>query len=179
PDLGVLVLCEGARCGALEEAIQIAPLLGHEVRCAPVTASEMLAGELAGIAERTRARRTHQRTIAALNQRIAADLPDARQARAAEYVGQLLDHAPIGIVALDAHGRVVAWNAHAHEIFGRSERSMLGAPLDPLFPDHERARWEACRLGCATARDVTSGRPLPRTPPRETFRMQGQAGLLD
>jgi len=169
PDVGVLVLCDDTGCDEFRKALQMAPLLGDEVRCVAVTAREALAGELAGIALRARARRAHQRTIAALNKRIAEADPEAPRTRAGEYVGQLLDHAPIGIVALDARGRVVAWNARADQIFGRSERRMLGTPLDALFEPHERTRWEA----------FSSPAPLRRAPQRETFRMGGAAGPLD
>ncbi len=70
--------------------------------------------------------------------------------------GSVLDHAPIGVLALDAEQRVVAWNRRARHILGRSERAAMGARLDELLPPAT-----AAQLGQLIARageeDVTSG----------------------
>jgi len=49
-------------------------------------------------------------------------------------LGQLLDHVPIGVVALDAGLRVTAWNAHAGRLLARSEAESLGEPFCDLLP---------------------------------------------
>ncbi|MEX2670523.1 MAG: PAS domain S-box protein [Phycisphaeraceae bacterium] len=67
---------------------------------------------------------------------------EAPAPRINEYLGQLLDHAPIGVITLDVESTIRGWNHHAREIFGHSERAMLGKPLWCLFdsPEAERLR---------------------------------------
>jgi len=57
-----------------------------------------------------------------------------RDLRAPEVLGQLLDHVPIGVVALDAALRVRGWNAHAGQLLARSELDSLGELFCDLLP---------------------------------------------
>ena len=58
----------------------------------------------------------------------------AREQGAGEVLGQLFDHVPIGVVALDARLRVRAWNAHAGQLLARSEHDSLGELFCDLVP---------------------------------------------
>ncbi|PZQ80840.1 MAG: PAS sensor domain-containing protein [Ancylobacter novellus] len=58
----------------------------------------------------------------------------------------LLDSAADAVVASDAEGLIVLWNAGAERIFGFSEDEALGASLDIIIPEPFRARhWEGYR----------------------------------
>ena len=173
-DLGVLVLADEAHGAELVEAIQFSPLLGDGVRCVPSLPRAALAGELQGVAARTRARRAHRRTIAALNERIAPPGEAPPRTRAEEYFGQIVDHAPIGIVVLDARRRVVGWNREAEVLSGRSEREMLGAALPPLFAANDAFRLEAFLSRAPVTMEPRSSPPL-----RDTFCMLSAAGPID
>jgi len=74
---------------------------------------------------------------------------DAREARAAsgftrEAIGAaLIDSAADSIVASDAKGDIVLWNAGSQRIFGFTEDEALGQSLDIIIPEPFRARhWE-------------------------------------
>ncbi|MFT3766463.1 MAG: ATP-binding protein [Minicystis sp.] len=168
PDLGVIVLCGSElRCGDVGQAIRQAPLVGDDVRSVPDEPREDLAGALADAVARTKARRASRHADGA---RPSERRPGAVRGCADEgYVGQILDNAPLGIVALDGERRVVSWNLAAEHLFGRTEREMLGSTLDPLFIADEEAHWAS--FGRAT--------PAPRVPLRDTFCMHGAVGRVD
>jgi PAS domain S-box-containing protein len=44
------------------------------------------------------------------------------------------------VIASDAEGRIVLWNAAAQRIFGHSEAEALGQPLDMIIPERMRQR---------------------------------------
>lgn len=58
----------------------------------------------------------------------------------------LLDSAADAVVASDAEGAIVLWNAGAERIFGFTEEEALGRSLDIIIPEPFRARhWEGYR----------------------------------
>lgn len=58
----------------------------------------------------------------------------------------LLDSAADAVVASDAEGAIVLWNAGAERIFGFTEDEALGQSLDIIIPEPFRARhWEGYR----------------------------------
>lgn len=60
--------------------------------------------------------------------------------------GVLLDSAADAVVASDADGAIVAWNAGAERIFGFTEQEALGQSLDIIIPEPFRARhWQGYR----------------------------------
>jgi PAS domain S-box-containing protein len=87
--------------------------------------------------QRTARRRQYQAQLHIANQRLA-DLATPRPS-ATEYLGRLLDYAPIGITTLDQQGAVVGWNRTASVLLQRSEREVLGQPFVSLFPTTEHA----------------------------------------
>ena len=44
------------------------------------------------------------------------------------------------VIASDANGRIVLWNAAAQRIFGHTEAEALGQPLDMIIPERLRQR---------------------------------------
>nr|WP_246659619.1 PAS domain S-box protein [Ancylobacter moscoviensis] len=58
----------------------------------------------------------------------------------------LLDSAADAVVASDAEGAIVLWNAGSERIFGFTEDEALGQSLDIIIPEPFRARhWEGYR----------------------------------
>lgn len=58
----------------------------------------------------------------------------------------LVEACPLPIVALDRSGLVTAWNAAAEQVFGWSEKEVLGRPVPYLPHDrHDEAEWLASR----------------------------------
>lgn len=71
----------------------------------------------------------------------------------AQIGGALLDSAADAVVASDADGVIVAWNAGAERIFGFTEQEALSRSLDIIIPEPLRARhWAGYRETVASGR---------------------------
>ena len=64
---------------------------------------------------------------------------------------QLIDSIGDAVVVVDAHEKIVLWNAAATRIFGYSEEEALGQTLDLIVPERQRQRHnEGCRKSMET-----------------------------
>jgi len=61
-----------------------------------------------------------------------------------ETLRALIESSPLAILALDAQGAILSWNAAATRIFGWTEEEVLGRP-SPLTPPGQRAEVQALR----------------------------------
>jgi PAS domain S-box-containing protein len=50
----------------------------------------------------------------------------------------ILDSANDAIITIDSEGRVLLWNQHAEQMFGRGRDEMLGRPLTSIIPEQYR-----------------------------------------
>ena len=164
-DLAVLILSEPERYQQLTRALQFAPFIGEEVRCWSIADGDAVAAELAEAMSSTAQRRRHRAALAAAQVSVSA--ATSAPPRTVEYLGQLLNHAPIGVVTVDAHGGIVAWNPRASQIFGKGERAVLSTSLSQLFPETERESLGRL-VGRAPASDATA--------PVEVFERRGARG---
>lgn len=62
------------------------------------------------------------------------------QLLAVEYLTQLLNFAPLGVLRVDGRGRVLAWNVKACEMLDGADKDLPEAPIFELLPDRERLR---------------------------------------
>ncbi|GIV95496.1 MAG: sensor histidine kinase [Herpetosiphonaceae bacterium] len=131
-DVAVLILSEPEQQKQLIRALQFAPFIGEDVSCRSVEEHNSLGQALQEAMIRTRLRRRYRLTAAAVSSKLS-DLGIPRR-NPTSYIDQLLDHAPIGIIAVDTQGTIFAWNRKAGEILERTERDALGLPLAQLFP---------------------------------------------
>jgi PAS domain S-box-containing protein len=128
PDLAIVVMCEPERCVQVARALEFAPFLGEDVVVLSTAEREALADEIASAIDRVRTRRTFRHMA---NPRTAA----AQAGPAHQYLGELLEHAPIGVVIVEPSGAVIGWNARAGAMLGTSEREIAGTSLAGLFED--------------------------------------------
>ena len=71
------------------------------------------------------------------------------------------------IIAADAAGKIIFWNAAAMRIFGFSEAEALGQSLDLIIPERFRARhWEGYRQVMSTGKSKYVAEVL-RVPARD------------
>ena len=64
---------------------------------------------------------------------------------------QLIDSIGDAVVVVDAHEKIVLWNAAATRIFGYSEEEALGQTLDLIVPERQRQRHnEGCKKSMET-----------------------------
>jgi PAS domain S-box-containing protein len=63
-----------------------------------------------------------------------------------ETYRQIVDSAADAIIAADASGTILSWNAGAEAIFGHAAAEAVGRSLDLIIPEPQRARhWEGYR----------------------------------
>lgn len=129
--VSVLILSTPDQQPTLQRALQFTPLLGEDVSCAAAADGAAVVTIVEEALGRIRQRRDYQRTIAAINSRLAEAPPPPA---VGPYLDRLLDSAPIGIVTVDRAGRVVTWNPKAGELLERGERGALGLSLREFFP---------------------------------------------
>ena len=84
----------------------------------------------------------------------------AALARSEARMRTILDTATDAIVTADESGRIVLFNRAAEAMFGRTEESALGQPLESLVPLHLRSVHEKLRLQVADggSRRMAGGR---------------------
>lgn len=64
---------------------------------------------------------------------------------------QLISSIGDAVIVVDAHEKIVLWNAAATRIFGYSEEEALGQTLDLIVPERQRQRHnEGCRKSMET-----------------------------
>jgi PAS domain-containing protein len=95
---------------------------------------------------RVRQQRSYRATIAALNARLATSA--TAYPPAVRYLDRLLDHAPIGVVAVDRDGLILDWNRKAGDILGMGEREALGSSFIALFPKAEQEQLQRLIADC-------------------------------
>jgi PAS domain S-box-containing protein len=79
---------------------------------------------------------------------------------------RIVNGAGDAIIAADAGGRIVLWNAAAERLFGFTATEAIGRSLDLIVPEKHRARhWEGYGRKTNAIRARTGGRFRPRPPP--------------
>ncbi|MBA2537603.1 MAG: PAS domain S-box protein, partial [Actinobacteria bacterium] len=126
PELAIVMVCPPERCVQIARALEFAPFLGEDVIVVSSAEESALAGEVAEAAERARRRR---------DLRDLGEPPVSKPRPAEQYLGQLLGHAPSGVAVVDTNGAVIGWNTRAGQIFGTTEREVVGTSLGDLFDD--------------------------------------------
>lgn len=132
-DASIVVAVSREREAELRHAIETAPFLTGDIEC--ITESgEQLIDALAEAAGRSQARR-------------AVHEPALAPPLTAQYLGTLLDSAPIGVVTIDSLGAVIGWNRRAGDMLEVPEVEALGARFADLWPVEERERLQELIAG--------------------------------
>lgn len=134
-EISAVLLVPAGDPRGIEQASRFAPQLGEDVICVEQATDAALADCVIEAAQRRRQRQRHSEVTAAINSRIGNS---AAPPQIASDFGRLLDHAPIGVVTVDADGAIRGCNRHAQPLLGRAERELLGRPLPQLFDPPER-----------------------------------------
>ena len=175
PALSVVIFgADSLQCQRIRTALRFAPLIGRDVTCTEAQPGGVDA--ILGAAERTRARRKHQRTLRTLDAKLepltARKLPFRER-----YAAQLMELAPVGIILTDGDSQVVSANAEAARILGVSEREMIGAQLGS-----ERLGLDATTLAELLASAASEpGRPrtIERRSERQCSTLEARAVLVE
>jgi PAS domain S-box-containing protein len=137
--LPVLVLVGDRSDDDTADRLRIAPLIGSGCRCLERHQSlEAIASEIATASRAGLRQRLHQRRMA----KVAEELPRVLGSSPpqSQYLGQLVELAPIAVLTVAPDGTVLGWNPAAERLTGRSERDAIGQPVASLFPAEARPR---------------------------------------
>lgn len=153
PGTTVLFVAAGlSEKAALDATLAVTPGIGRRTRsfagAGPDTV-DAIAEEIAW----TRRRAAHRQTIASVR-RTVTDLLAAPPEAASRYLGQLFDHAPIGILVAEPNGVIRAANPRSAAVIGRHPRDAAGSRFSALFSGSDAALAEDLVHDC-----VTSGGP--------------------
>lgn len=132
PELGLVVVADTGQQSDVERELRFTPFTGSSATFEVLEAGPELAAAALRAAEGTRRARQLRATLESLDQQLRT-APAAPQA-APEYLGRLLEVAPIGVVELDEEGRVRSLNARAAAILGLETRQ-TGVDLPALLAD--------------------------------------------
>lgn len=137
--LPVIILGDESQCAQLRANLMFVPYVGYEVLVWPTNDTDGLVDVLADAAHRRQQRqRFHEASVA--NAHVRLEVLPLLQPEAAQYVEELLDHQPIGVLATDIAGKIVTTNVQARELLDASEAQTLGASIFRFFPKPERRR---------------------------------------
>lgn len=113
---------------ALRAALRLTPGIGRHTTC--VAADDVAA--IHAEVERALLARDHRRAMARVRG-LLDDFQGAGPESRSVYLGQLFDHAPLGILLADPAGVVRAANPGSVDVLGWPARQMVGVALDSLL----------------------------------------------
>ena len=140
PDAPLVLVTSASAHPALSRALRFSPFVSPFVRCL-VSEPVQVAEELDRAVRDFRRRRRHRATIASLNQQFGPSSESSPQRRTSEYLGRLLEVAPIGVVTSDPSGAITACNAKAASLFETTEREALGTRVADWFEGLSPGGW--------------------------------------
>jgi PAS domain S-box-containing protein len=135
-EIALLILSEEFNESKVSRALQFTPFLGDYVTSHVRTSIDEIGARLYETVRFARQRRQFRTTIASMNEQLNS-IP-SRRISAVQYLDRVLDHAPIGVIALDSNGFILSSNQRAGLILEQSERDLLGAALVNVFPAAQR-----------------------------------------
>jgi PAS domain S-box-containing protein len=94
---------------------------------------------------------------------LASIIDITERKRAQERFGQLIEHAPNGMVMVDQKGKIALVNAQIEKSFGYTREELLGQPIEKLVPERFRENHSGYRDGFAanpSTRAMGAGRDL-------------------
>ncbi len=164
-DMPVIILAHPQRHATLERALRFSPFVGADVRSFSTETVPDLSGYVGDMVARTQKRKKYRRSIKAAQSRLREI--GHNPPRLTHYLDRLLDKAPIGVVNIEASGRILNMNRRASTILRVSERQVLGSAITEIFPSSERPRFNEMMAHCVA--------PARRNPP-QVFKLRPSNG---
>jgi PAS domain S-box-containing protein len=117
----------------VSRALQFTPFLGDHIVCHLNKDTAAVVRTLQESVVKDERLQRFRSTLDAMNQQLQTI--STYRVSAIQYLDQVLDYAPVGILALDPDGRVISCNQRAETILEQSERRIIGTPLAQLFSE--------------------------------------------
>lgn len=166
PDVAVvLVASDVAEGNELRATLSITPGIGRHASCV-VWDEDGTLDRIAQEVDRAALRQQHRRTLEQVRDEVAA-FEGATPETLSAYLGQLFEHAPVGILLTDANGIVQAANPCTGAVLGWLPRHAVGTALDAMFAGDD-AETAAGLLRETMRTGAPSGATLTRTGPDGT-----------
>lgn len=131
----VLVGDDPADCEELRSVLAVTPGIGRHTTCV-ATGTAGWQDELADELDRARLRQQHQQTLTQVRGAIGS-FEGTPPETLSVYLGQLFEHAPVGILLCDPAGVVRSANPQSGEVLGWAPRRAVGTALPSLFAGQE------------------------------------------
>lgn len=163
PSVPVIIAVPPAQLALCQRTLLFTPMVSHRVRCVTSADADTLARSVVAAAHEHRAGQQTRRTLAVMNERLAA-MPGRLPDPASEVLGKLLENAPIGVLLLDQDGEIRAANVEAAAMLDQRAEGSFAAHLEPTELD----RWRRLLA------EVAGG-----DPGRATVRLIGGAPILE
>ncbi len=135
-NLSVIILASSENVESVRRSISFTPFLGNSIYCLSESDLGLLFKELVIATERT----FKQRKVKAINNELNSQLSSISALKTnhasptKEYIEKLFDAAPIGIVTVNAEGKILALNRASSEMFGMSEHQTIGINIRDILP---------------------------------------------
>ena len=149
----------------LGQTLAITPGIGKHSVCLWTGDPELVARVTEAL-ERARLRVDHRQTLSELRTSLGV-LGGAAPDSLSRYLGQLFEHAPIGILLAETNGTISAANPGSGNVLGWKPRHAIGVPLPSMFAGHSAELAADLLTDCLTSGDCVS-ETLPRTGPDGT-----------
>ncbi len=130
-DIKIVILCKENQQNTLQKAVQFSPFLNSDVISFELTNRGLFKTKLQELAYTAEKQRLYKSAIAVVEKKRTAIAPT--RPLVANYLDNLLDLIPIGILNLDSHGRILNLNRSAQYLLGLSERDLVNTELHKLF----------------------------------------------
>ncbi|WP_018995334.1 PAS domain S-box protein [Thioalkalivibrio sp. ALJ2] len=156
--LPVIILTRPEACRPLRRTLMFSPFLGSEV--IPWSSEDLTAlpNALMEAVNRRRQRQRHHHALCRAQVRFEK-LPHLKP-ELNQYLDQLLDCAPIGVMTIDASGVILTLNHQAQEILNATNRITLGGALNDLFSKDDHPVIANLRTEIATGRSPSAQRTV-------------------
>lgn len=134
-DIKIIILCKDNQQNTLQKAVQFSPFLNSDVISFEFTSNTRFKTKLQELADTAEKQRSYKSAIAVVEKERTSI--ETTRPLVANYLDNLLDLIPIGILNLDSHGRILNLNRSAQDLLGLSERDLVNTELHSLFSGRE------------------------------------------
>ena len=166
PDALVVFLAADAGVrDLLAQTLAITPGISKHTICLGAGAPDLVERVTEEL-ERARLRAEHRQTLTELRTSLGV-LGGAAPESLSRYLGQLFEHAPIGILLAETDGTISAANPGSGNVLGWKPRHAIGVALPTMFAGRSAELAADLLTDCLTSGDCVS-ETLPRTGPDGT-----------
>tara|TARA_R110001583_G_scaffold171120_1_gene324565 strand:+ start:2688 stop:4643 length:1956 start_codon:yes stop_codon:yes gene_type:complete len=137
----IIIFCESKHEATLQQSMRFSPFLSSGVTTYIYNGEEDFLNFLQEQVNGIEKQRNHVSTIAEVEKDRLASI--THQPLIANYLDKLLDRVPIGILNVDAKGKILNLNPSAQRLLKHSERKLVGTYLFNLFPQNSLVKIKA------------------------------------